>query len=74
MRLVEPDGIETFMRLRLRNCLEFDPPGVDFFRYGGAREDRTPDLYNAIVALSQLSYGPFVPVGANSANDGGAEC
>ena len=25
---------------------------------GGAREDRTPDLYNAIVALSQLSYGP----------------
>ena len=27
-------------------------------RIGGAREDRTPDLYNAIVALSQLSYGP----------------
>src|SRR3546814_770603 len=26
--------------------------------FGGAREDRTPDLYNAIVALSQLSYGP----------------
>ena len=25
---------------------------------GGAKEDRTPDLYNAIVALSQLSYGP----------------
>ena len=22
---------------------------------GGAKEDRTPDLYNAIVALSQLS-------------------
>ena len=26
---------------------------------GGARRDRTADLYNAIVALSQLSYGPF---------------
>ena len=28
----------------------------DFF--GGAEGNRTPDLYNAIVALSQLSYGP----------------
>ncbi len=27
-------------------------------RCGGAREDRTPDLVNAIHALSQLSYGP----------------
>ncbi len=27
--------------------------------YGGAEGDRTPDLYNAIVALSQLSYGPI---------------
>jgi hypothetical protein len=25
---------------------------------GGAKRDRTVDLYNAIVALSQLSYGP----------------
>ena len=25
---------------------------------GGAKRDRTADLYNAIVALSQLSYGP----------------
>ena len=25
---------------------------------GGANRDRTDDLYNAIVALSQLSYGP----------------
>jgi hypothetical protein len=25
---------------------------------GGAREDRTPDLLNAIQALSHLSYGP----------------
>ena len=27
--------------------------------FGGANRDRTDDLYNAIVALSQLSYGPF---------------
>ena len=25
---------------------------------GGAKEDRTPDLLNAIQALSQLSYNP----------------
>ena len=29
---------------------------------GGAEGNRTPDLYNAIVALSQLSYGPFKTV------------
>ena len=28
------------------------------FRIGGAEGDRTPDLLNAIQALSQLSYGP----------------
>ncbi len=27
---------------------------------GGARRDRTADLYNAIVALSQLSYDPII--------------
>ncbi len=26
--------------------------------FGGAEEDRTPDLLNAIQALSQLSYSP----------------
>ena len=30
-----------------------------FKRFGGAKRDRTADLYNAIVALSQLSYSPF---------------
>lgn len=30
-----------------------------FKNFGGASEDRTHDLYNAIVALSQLSYGPL---------------
>jgi hypothetical protein len=27
--------------------------------FGGAKEDRTPDLLRAKQALSQLSYGPF---------------
>jgi hypothetical protein len=29
-------------------------------RIGGAEGDRTPDLMNAIHALSQLSYGPVL--------------
>jgi hypothetical protein len=35
--------------------------------FGGAREDRTPDLLNAIQALSHLSYDP---TGENRAADG----
>ena len=27
-------------------------------KIGGARRGRTADLYNAIVAFSQLNYGP----------------
>jgi hypothetical protein len=35
------------------------PEGVAVRRLvGGAREDRTPDLLNAIQALSHLSYDP----------------
>ena len=30
---------------------------------GGAKRDRTADLYNAIVALSQLSYSPPISPG-----------
>ena len=30
----------------------------DFSNFGGAKGSRTPDLLNAIQALSQLSYGP----------------
>ena len=29
-------------------------------KFGGAKRDRTADLYNAIVALSQLSYSPVL--------------
>lgn len=31
-----------------------------FFKSGGAKGNRTPDLLNAIQTLSQLSYGPFI--------------
>ncbi len=31
---------------------------IELWEGGGANRDRTDDLYNAIVALSQLSYGP----------------
>ena len=39
--------------------------------YGGAKRDRTADLYNAIVALSQLSYSPLLPCLAYNAPDKG---
>ena len=35
---------------------------LDKTKSGGARRDRTADLYNAIVALSQLSYSPVIRV------------
>jgi hypothetical protein len=31
---------------------------IDKGLFGGARRNRTDDLFNAIEALSQLSYGP----------------
>ena len=34
------------------------PQGAFVLTGGGAEGDRTPDLCNAIAALSQLSYGP----------------
>jgi hypothetical protein len=47
--------------------------------FGGARRNRTDDLFNAIEALSQLSYGPDLsrprcakPVGAGFVGDGAA--
>ncbi len=33
-----------------------------FLETGGAGRNRTDDLYNAIVALSQLSYGPNLAI------------
>ena len=37
-------------------------------KFGGAKRDRTADLYNAIVALSQLSYSPNCCPAGSSAN------
>ena len=34
------------------------PIAKNIKKFGGAKRDRTADLYNAIVALSQLSYSP----------------
>ena len=34
--------------------------GLPFFCFGGDEGDRTPDLCNAIAALSQLSYVPKI--------------
>ncbi len=46
--------------------------------FGGAEGDRTPDLMNAIHALSQLSYGPFLnsakPADVGASNDRGEVC
>ena len=36
------------------------PSSIDLF--GGDEGDRTPDLMNAIHALSQLSYVPFFEI------------
>ena len=41
--------------------LEFMPVSGET---GGAEGNRTPDLLNAIQALSQLSYGPYINVRA----------
>ncbi len=43
-----------------RGC-GYDPQPLDFL--GGAEGSRTPDLLNAIQALSQLSYNPTNAVG-----------
>ena len=37
-----------------------DSEALKALNFGGAKGDRTPDLYAASVALSQLSYGPIL--------------
>jgi hypothetical protein len=37
------------------NTIQMD---INLYLSGGAKGSRTPDLLNAIQALSQLSYGP----------------
>jgi hypothetical protein len=41
-------------------------------RVGGAKEDRTPDLFAASEALSQLSYGPIWVRAVNANQHSGA--
>ncbi len=47
------------------------PCQLDDLLYGGAEGDRTPDLLNAIQALSHLSYSPTVPLAVVNNNFGG---
>ena len=49
-----PPGIRTPVTAVKGRC----PRPLDDGDTGGASRDRTGDLYNAIVALSQLSYSP----------------
>ena len=54
-----PTGIRTPVAAVKGRC----PRPLDDGDIGGARRDRTADLYNAIVALSQLSYDPiYTPI------------
>ena len=56
-QLVDPEGFEPSafsMPLRRAPGLRYGPTDVP----GGAEGIRTPGLYSAIVALSQLSYSP----------------
>ena len=53
------------------NCLimtsrVFEKTRRMYLEYGGAEEDRTPDLLRARQALSQLSYGPVASPTASS--------
>ncbi len=42
----------------MRFCAAIARAGPCCLNHGGAEGNRTPDLLNAIQALSQLSYGP----------------
>ena len=53
---IDDDAMKDDAIYRIAAKHRFESCG--FTRSGGARRDRTADLYNAIVALSQLSYGP----------------
>ena len=60
MRIGAPETIRTSdLALRRRLLYPSELPGLSsWYMYGGAEEDRTPDLVIANDALSQLSYSP----------------
>ena len=49
-------------RIKIRRIVDHTIPLIN---YGGAEEDRTPDLLNAIQALSQLSYNPTFEISSS---------
>ena len=51
-----------------------DIVGAGKEEFGGARRNRTADLYNAIVALSQLSYDPVLQTGPVHGKTGLPRC
>ena len=57
-----PTGIRTPVAAVKGRCPRplDDRDGMHKISFGGAKQDRTADLYNAIVALYQLSYGPIL--------------
>ena len=61
-----PRGVRTPVTAVKGRCPRpLDDGDQDIYNYvfGGAKEDRTPDLLHAMQALSQLSYGPVVESG-----------
>ena len=62
-----------FMDAAAKDLMSCKRPTFDFIlelraELGGARGSRTPDLLNAIQALSQLSYGPSWQQGSGVRN------
>ncbi len=54
--------IELVLTVNIRLLKNFRAQKNKTICIGGAKGDRTPDLYAASVALSQLSYGPSLAV------------
>ncbi len=61
---IQPDGVSRPVKTDEWNDCE--PP-----EFGGARRDRTDDLKLAKLALSQLSYAPFLAAPPHQAKDPG---
>ena len=57
---VDPEGLEPSTPTMPLWCAPSCATGPRKRAYDGAEGTRTPDLYSAIVALSQLSHSPFL--------------
>ena len=58
---VDPEGLEPSTPTMPLWCAPNCATGPRIIDYDGAEGTRTPDLYSAIVALSQLSHSPLSP-------------